>query len=180
MPTQRRKGQRLKEPLSVTHPQLAAEWHTAKNGELRAEKVTSGSNKKVWWQCQVGHEWEATVSNRTLGRGCPYCSNKKVDKSNALTTTHPELVAEWHPTRNGELRPDQFTAGSGRRVWWKCPVADDHEWQTAIHQRGQGYGCPFCSGIRVAKSTSLAGKYPELVNEWHPTRNGRLTPADVS
>ena len=90
-------------------------------------EVTPGSNKKVWWKCRFAHEWQATVSNRTLGRGCPYCANKKVDRSNCLTTTHPQLVAEWHPTRNGDLRSDSFTAGSGKRIWWKCPAVDDHE-----------------------------------------------------
>src|SRR6266851_5304847 len=122
MPEPRSKGKRLTEPLSVTHPQLAAEWHPTKNGELRAENVTAGSSRKVWWQCQAGHEWLATLNNRTNGRGCPYCSNRKVDRSNCLTTTHPQLVAEWHPTRNGDLRPENVTASSGRKVWWKCPA----------------------------------------------------------
>jgi hypothetical protein len=38
--------------------------------------VVAGSNKKVWWQCleNPGHEWQATVINRTKGRGCPYCN----------------------------------------------------------------------------------------------------------
>ncbi len=72
MPEPDGKGKRLKEPLSATHPQLAAEWNVTKNGDLCPENVTAGSNKKVWWKCQFGHEWQATVSNRTLGRDCPY------------------------------------------------------------------------------------------------------------
>src|SRR5438445_7937538 len=152
MPEARAKGKRLKEPLSVTHPQLAAEWHSTKNGDLRPENITAGSSKKVWWKCQFGHEWDATVSNRVLGRGCPYCSNRKVDKSNCLTTTRPELVAEWHPTKNGELRPEQFTAGSGEKVWWKCPAADDHEWQASIYSRAPGIGCPYCNSSWTRKN----------------------------
>lgn len=38
-----------KSPLSVTHPELAAQWHPTKNAEL-----TPGSGKKVWWQCAEG------------------------------------------------------------------------------------------------------------------------------
>ena len=180
MPRPSGKGTRLKDPLSVTHPQLAAEWHPTKNGDLRAENVTAGSNKKVWWQCQSGHEWQATVSNRALGRGCPYCANKKVDQSNCLATTHPHLVAEWHPTRNGLLRPEDITASSSRKVWWICPAAEDHEWEARPADRRQGYGCPFCTGRRVTKSNSLAATRPDLAKEWHPTKNGNLTPWDVT
>jgi hypothetical protein len=56
MPEPCGKGKRLKEPLSVTHPELAAEWHPTRNGELSAENVTAGSSKKVWWSCKFGHE----------------------------------------------------------------------------------------------------------------------------
>jgi hypothetical protein len=180
MPEPRGKGKRLKEPLSVTHPQLAVEWHPVKNSALRPENVTAGSQKKVWWKCQFGHEWQATVSNRVLGTGCPYCSNREVDQTYYLATTHPQLVPEWHPSKNGDLRPENFTAGSNKKVWWKCPVADDHEWQASIADRRQGYGCPYCAGKRVCKSNSLAAKRLDLVKEWHPTKNGGLTPWDVT
>jgi hypothetical protein len=40
--------------------------------------VTSSANKKVWWQCSIGHEWEATVNNRSSkGSGCPYCYRQR-------------------------------------------------------------------------------------------------------
>ncbi|MBT6207676.1 MAG: zinc-ribbon domain-containing protein [Francisellaceae bacterium] len=41
--------------------QLAQEWHKEKNGKLKPEDVTKNSNKKVWWQCKKGHEWEALM-----------------------------------------------------------------------------------------------------------------------
>jgi hypothetical protein len=30
----------------------------------------------------------------------------------------PHLVKEWHPTKNGDLTPDDFTHGSNKKVWW--------------------------------------------------------------
>jgi len=53
----------MKEPLSITHPELAAEWHPTKNGELSPEKVVGRSAEKVWWKCQKGpdHEWQANL-----------------------------------------------------------------------------------------------------------------------
>ena len=40
---------------------LAKEWHPTKNSSLTPKDVTAGSNKKVWWQCSRGHEWEAGI-----------------------------------------------------------------------------------------------------------------------
>ncbi len=52
------------------------EWHPSKNAGLTPFDVVAGSNKKLWWQCleSPDHEWQATVANRTHGRGCPRCN----------------------------------------------------------------------------------------------------------
>ncbi|WP_370037233.1 zinc-ribbon domain-containing protein [Nocardioides sp.] len=34
------------------------------------------SNRKAWWRCSAGHEWESTVNNRTHGQGCPECAER--------------------------------------------------------------------------------------------------------
>jgi len=36
--------------------------------------LTAGSNKMRNWKCKKGHIYPCTVSNRTLGRGCPVCA----------------------------------------------------------------------------------------------------------
>src|SRR5438309_2135044 len=126
MPGPGGKGKRLKEPLSITHPQLAAEWHPTKNGDLRPDQVYAGSDKKVWWLCRGGHEWQARIANRKHERGCPYCAGRKISDTNSLVALFPDLAVEWHPTKNGELTPDQVVAGSARKVWWQCPKFPNH------------------------------------------------------
>lgn len=56
-------------------PHLLTEWHRTKNDTLRPCDVTVGSNLKIWWHCAHGHEWEATITDRTGARptGCPWC-----------------------------------------------------------------------------------------------------------
>jgi len=165
--------------LSTIHPELIEQWHPIKNGNLTPEMFTHSSDKKIWWKCdeKTGHEWEARIANRTRKRGCPYCVNKKVCKSNCLSTTHPELVKQWHPTKNGNLTPEMLTYGSTKKVWWKCNVADDHEWRTTINSRtGYKSGCPCCVGQKVVKSNCLSTTHPKIAKEWHSTKNGNLTP----
>lgn len=62
--------------LATLKPKLAKQWYQPLNGELTPDKVTLGSNKKVWWQCSEGHVWQAYIYARTKknGTGCPVCA----------------------------------------------------------------------------------------------------------
>src|SRR5205085_10428533 len=95
-----------------------------------------------------------------------------------LAESLPRLGAEWHESRNDGLRPDEVSVGSSRRVWWRC--AAGHEWQARVGNRARGgTGCPFCAGTRPTPGDCLAATHPVLAAQWHPTRNGALTPALV-
>jgi hypothetical protein len=71
-----------KNSLATTYPHLVQEWNVLKNGALKPEHISGGSNKKVWWICSKGHEWQAAVYSRTSGTGCPQCykENRKISK----------------------------------------------------------------------------------------------------
>jgi DNA-directed RNA polymerase subunit RPC12/RpoP len=98
----------------------------------------------------------------------------------SLAETHPELAKQWHPTKNGDLTPNNLTPGSSKKVWWKCDKGDDHEWETSPKHRKNGTKCPVCSNRIIVKSNSLQFNYPQLAKEWHPTKNGVITPFKVS
>lgn len=70
--------QRLKKNCSLfeIEPALIKEWHPSANGQLSPRKVTVGYPEKVWWICEDGHEWQATIKCRMKGRGCPVCKNR--------------------------------------------------------------------------------------------------------
>ncbi len=173
----------MNEPLSVTHPDLAAQWHPTRNDDLTADRVTSGSHASVWWVCPQSpdHEWKAPVRDRaTKGRGCPFCSGQRVLAATSLATLHPDLSLEWHPTKNGSLSPEHVGTGSHQKVWWKCRKGPDHEWSAPIRDRAlKAFGCPYCSGRRVSVTNSLATLHPDLAQEWHPTKNDGLLPHQV-
>ena len=131
--------------LETMNNQLAREWHTTKNGDLKPTEVVANSDKKVWWLGKCGHEWEAMIRSRNIrGTGCPYCSNRKVLKGyNDLVTINNQLAREWHPTKNGGLRPTEVVANSSKRVWWLGDCG--HEWATSIYHRNNGTNCPKCT-----------------------------------
>lgn len=171
--------------LATTNPAIAADWHPCKNGDLTPRDVSKGSNKKVWWLGKCGHEWETGVIARgAKGNGCPYCSGTYVLSGfNDVATRRPELVKEWDEEKN-DTSPSEYTYGSKVKVWWKC--VKNHSWLASICDRPK-YGCPDCAkeNAGVTKSipkngSDLSTFNPEMAKEWHPTKNGNLTPRDVN
>ncbi len=165
--------------LATVNPILSKEWHSIKNGKLTPNDVTSGNNTKVWWLCKKGHEWKATIYSRNCGNGCPYCSGKKACKDNCLKTKYPTLSKEWDYKSN-KLTPEDVTFKSAKNIWWICSKNKNHKWQDSVHHRTGGRNCPFCSGKRVSDDNCLAVVNSILSKEWHPTKNGKLTPNDVT
>lgn len=133
--------------LTTTHPKLVKQWNYEKNGDLKPTEFVSGSNKKVWWKCEHGHEWDAIIVSRTGKEdyNCPVCLNKKTLKGyNDLATTNPKLAREWHPTKNGNLRPTDIVQGCGKTLWWQCNDCGS-EWEATLDIRSRGYkNCPCC------------------------------------
>lgn len=168
--------------IETGNTHLLQQWDGKKNGELSPKDMISGSHKKAWWICDKGHSWESEVRSRVNKlQGCPFCANRKVvTGENDLATTHPEIAAQWHPTLNGDLRPDQVVAGNYQKVWWRCEKG--HEWQAIILSRTQkGTGCPVCNGKQVAPGENdLASAFPDIAVQWHPTKNGDLSPDKVT
>jgi len=160
------------------NPRLMSEWDWEKNNEtgFNPHELTVGSERKVWWKCSYRHEWQASIANRYKGNGCPYCSGKKVLVGyNDLQTMNPALSSEWNVERNGVLRPLDFSANSGKKVWWKCSAG--HEWLSAIYSRNSGHSCPYCSGRLAEKGKNdLLTVNPRLASEWNYEKNGILSP----
>ena len=90
----------------------------------------------------------------------------------------PEIISQMHPTKNGDLTPDELLKLHSRtRVWWKCDKGNDHEWETTINSRtSHKTGCPCCAGKKVSVTNSLAAMNPDIAAQWHPTENGDETP----
>ena len=140
--------------LADKYPDLAKEWHPTKNDSLKPEMFTYASNKKVWWKCSKGHEWEAVISSRTgSDRGCPICANQKVLKGyNDLATIFPEFLPEWNYKKN-KVSPSEIIARTGKKYWWICKLG--HEYEASPLDRFYGRGCSICN---TERSTSIGEK----------------------
>lgn len=150
------------------------------NYPLRPSMVTAYTNRKVWWKCKEGHEWEAFVSTRSYGSKCPYCSGKILLKGfNDFAARQPKLAGEWSE-RNLPLTPDMINEKSRKNIWWKCGKCG-YEWKAVVHSRVKGAECPVCADRAVLSGyNDLAATDPDLLGEWDYEKNTDVTPEHVS
>ena len=137
--------------LSENNPTLAALWHPTKNTPLTPNDVTVSSQKRVWWMCHNGHEWQSIISNMNKRPYCSVCHNKDstpivLPGINDLATKNPKLLEEWDYTRNIDIDPRKISAGSHRKAWWICKGCG-HNWASVVSDRNRGHGCPLCSRV---------------------------------
>ncbi|WP_372456481.1 zinc-ribbon domain-containing protein [Streptomyces anulatus] len=171
--------------LATRRPDIASRWHPTANGSTSPDCVTPCSMFRAWWLCLVcEHVWSASVSSQTDGRGCPSCGRiasargARIPRSGEhLTKTHPHLARQWHPSLNPGRPVEEVGRSSGHHAWWRGPCG--HTWQMPVIARTRGANCPYCSGHRAGYGNDLASLHPDITSEWHPTRNGTLTPDQV-
>lgn len=111
-----------------------------------------------------------------------HISRKRYPLYLAEDSKYAHLVADWHPTKNGEFTPQNISLGSGRAIWWKCTTNQKHEWTASpLSRTSQSQGCPFCVGRKIfVGENDLATTHPYLILEWHPTLNTDVTPQEIS
>ena len=165
--------------FATKFPELLHEWNYEKNTDIDPQNISPAKKIKVWWKCSKGHEWQATIGDRTRETGCPICSNRIVLVGyNDLESQRPDVAKEWDYEKNFPLKPNQCTYTSGKEVWWKC--SNGHSWQADIYRRSTGVGCPYCSGRNVSSGeTDLKTLYPLIAAEWDYTKNEGLLPSQI-
>ncbi len=159
MPTKKEK-----QPLSITHPELAKEAVGWDPREIRY-----GSGKKLTWKCSKDHVYEATVNNRTNAEsGCPFCSNQKV-----LTGFNDlEKISPKHSKFANGFEPKTILNGSYQVCNWICPHG--HTWKEQVKAFVKRNPiCKVCSGIELLTGfNDIKTIFPELAKQargWDPS-----------
>lgn len=161
--------------LGAIHPNLITEWHPDNSKSIN--EYAPYSNVKTKWTCSKSicecHIWDAVISSRASGRGCPYCANLKLCDHNNLEAMFPQLKIEWHPDNPKPMK--EYPPGSDSKVKWICSKNNCgcHIWTIDICSRTgpNKNGCPYCASNRVCIHNNLETKCSELKLEWHPDNN---------
>lgn len=137
-----------------------------------------GNDVKLKWKClkeECGEIFEMNWDCIYRGSGCSFCAGKQVGLSNCLATKRPDLIDEWHSTKNGNLTPYDVVCGSHKNIWWQCSKNPKHEWDASISDRTyMNSGCPYCAGVLPSEDYNLLVINPKLCEEWNYNKNDKL------
>ena len=129
-----------KESLADSHPDLAKRWSKTKNAGTPRD-VAATSSTPAWWVCAEGHTFERAPVAMIVDASCPYCALAH----DSLAARFPEIAAEWHPHKNGDLTAQQIDADHMMTAWWLC--SRGHEFRASVRSRTRSHGrCPECFG----------------------------------
>ena len=104
-----------------------------------------------------------------------------VEYKNSLEYKFPKIAKEWHPTKNGELKPTNVSFGSGYEAWWVCPNGHP-PYQAAVtyRTRDRQSGCPICANKKILSGyNDFATKYPDLAKWWDSEKN-KIKPNEIA
>jgi Probable Zinc-ribbon domain len=148
--------------LRTTHPRLAAEakgWDTSLHSR--------GSNKKVRWQCEIGHEWEATIINRVGGRGCPSCAKTSFDPNTSgilYLLFHPVWMVYKIGISNSSITRTELHKSHGWEVLQMNGPMDGllaYGWEQSILKMLKNRGADL-------GREDIAGKFDGYTESWVP------------
>ena len=137
-------------------------------GDKLVSNYVNNSTKVLIRYSKCGHEHPeeegATPNSYKTGYDCGICCGLiVVEGVNDLATTHPKLAKEWHPTKNGDLKPTQLTFGCNKKVWWLGECG--HEWEAQINsRRNNTRNCPYCANKKVLRGfNDIVTTHPQYV-----------------
>ena len=192
-----------RQPLRDYRPDLFSQIHPTRNEGLNLARVGTGTRAKIWWLCpesseNFAHEYSAAPANRILpSGGCPYCKGLRPipgvsDFASVAEESFSgsELVGEFASNQplmtdpdtleKIPLHPSRVAPHSNLRANWICADCK-YGYAASFAYRMNGQGCPACAGKRVHVGVNdLASLEPDIASEWHPTRNGSLSPKDFT
>lgn len=107
-----------------------------------ADKVFKASNDMYLWNCSIcKSEYPARVNNRINDRNCPYCTGRKVNHTNCLWTTNPNVAK----LLKYEQRGFEVTAGTDKKEEFVCSDCSHIMKKSVQDVVKSGFLCSKCS-----------------------------------
>lgn len=120
---------------------LLAEFSSSNS--KRPMEIHFSSNDRYEWKCEkCGSIFDSKVNNRTSNDcNCPYCAGQKVNHTNCLFSTHPEVAKQLTDPSVGF----KVTSGSGLKISFTCQECGNVSDKIIKNVVNVGFGCNKCS-----------------------------------
>lgn len=162
--------------VAELYPRVAAEFiRNLDRADMGTADLRVKSQQMCVWRCaDCSHQWEATVANRTSGRGCTACANQSRATSRRTPTRTTGTAAQFATFPLVEFVANLTNPGLGLtdlrpssvdRCQWRCSTCS-HEWEASVTNRiSKNSGCSKCGVTRSADSRSSAPRAQSLLSQ---------------
>lgn len=130
--------------LEYNFPEIAKTWHLTKNGDLTPDRIFANSGIDYWWLCpNCSSDFDLSPNLRvSQGQNCPYCAGSRVNNTNCMWTTAPEVAKLLWNSEDGY----KYTYKSNQKSDFKCSDCGSKiNNKTIMNITAHGLFCPFCS-----------------------------------
>jgi len=121
----------------------------SKLNTLRPNEVCKGSAEHHLFKCiDCKHYFDAQVRYVTMGKGCPYCHNKKLCDSFCEICHEKSFASSEHAPRwsdQNEVEPHTVFKYSDKKYLFECNDCD-HIYTAVLNRVSYGQSCLYCSG----------------------------------
>ncbi|RJR47700.1 MAG: hypothetical protein C4576_09190 [Desulfobacteraceae bacterium] len=80
----------------------------------------------------------------------------KATRDHNFQKANPHLAKEWHPTKNGKLKPQDISPMSERMIWWICKAG--HVAVPPIRMKSKGAAVVHIMVVSATVIRAQAGK----------------------
>jgi very-short-patch-repair endonuclease len=90
------------------------------------------------WECEEGHQWEASYNSIQQGSNCGKCAVDRLAQEPRKKPSDYHALAE----ESGFLWLGPPVPNNHTKTRWKCK--ESHAWEATYHSIQSGTGCPHC------------------------------------
>lgn len=163
-----------------------AEVDLESNKNIDFNKLSYRSGIRIWWICNFCKtRYFSSPQSKTRSKGCLGCykrnnpannqknRSRKTNFKMSIAYLYPELAKLWHPTKNGDLKPDN--AKPSNEHWYICNKNHAFFIKAAIKKKVKNIEmCSRCLGTIPSAEKNFAIQYPEIAKEWDYEKNKSL------
>lgn len=103
-----------------------------------------GHLKKLLWECNKGHKWEAQPSYIKAGFWCKVC--------NYIPTVTLQDMQKIAESRKGKCLSTEYI-NDATKLFWECE--NEHRWEATPNHIKRGSWCPICHQITSRRNLSI-------------------------
>jgi very-short-patch-repair endonuclease len=117
----------------------------------KPQEVATSTHKKYLFICKIcNHDYEQSPSNKTKGKGCPFCVNiKRCGDLKCISCLNNSCYIYgdiWSEKNN--KKPEEVATSNNKKYWFICKICN-HDYEQSPANKKKGEGCPFCSNNKL-------------------------------